>query len=420
MSVVKLEETTGIGALALMQAVEAVARSGQLVQVRALVVERQPYVADFVADERQAGALKDQQAQLRAQAGACLNELVPAVIGGIAELQQAAALLHAIKGEAEGAGAALDADAARALVGAVRDAAEAGRDHGQQLKAQAGRILQAVRPTVDSIEADFAAYADTLADDDGEIERLKTEIDEVSAGMTAAVQATVDAGKDIGKGAKKIVTWFTSLFSFAEPEAPESPEPEPVRKPPKDKDATSATADDDEPAGGHAAGERDAARGKSRETDKPGKAGKPVKPARPRIVPSKSDKPFPAETIGEISDKTTGIVDARSDLNRLATRLQELYQLMYLAERALGVIGVVRRQGADLLAALQAADAAATALAAAWVDLAAKCADAAERGVVPIDASWQRLGARVDVLSRAYVEVPADMPRLNLANPFVS
>lgn len=396
MSVVNIERSQGLSALRLISAVDGLAGASLLAQVRAMVVERQPGAAPFSTDTTARAMLSVHQSQLRARATELLNELHPAALAKITDMQQFVLLLLEIQKEAQGSDEAVEA-----LMGALTEQARGFEQRSAALAARA--TAAATQAAEEQAELDKLIDAEVSridgaedGDGDGELAQVRAQIAKTSEAMSAAVQATVDSSRKVGGGIGRIVTWVSSLFSFQPGDTPS--------KPAKDDDGDDG---DDDGAEKVKASDKDS----EKDSGKAGGKARPDKPGRPRITPERPTADFPVETIGEIGDDTAAVFDARTKLNSLVIQQRNLYVQLYRAEAGLAVMQVVGQQGSDLVAALQGLGSRAEALRAEWERLAAECEQAKGAGL-SFDDSWAHQLARIDALVRASTSGSASMPRL--------
>jgi len=276
-----IPSNTGISALPLIIAVEDLAGAAYVGQVRSLVVQRQTDLSRFVADTVLSTELQASQADLRQHVTHYLDRLIPETIRVVTTLENCTAIVLSVRKEFS---SGLDRDTVQEVRGALLSAFEEALASATETGRLVDRELQAVRPSVGAMARVIDEHVKQLLDEErGQFAVLETDIAAVSKNMTDAVEQTVKSGRKIGVQVKKIVTWIFSLFGAGGDDSEK----------PKEKEKPEGEGDGDK-------------------TEKPGKPN--------RHTLKKPDEPFPGETIGEISDETSAVLAAGSDLNRHAAR----------------------------------------------------------------------------------------------------
>jgi hypothetical protein len=368
-----IPSNTGISALPLIIAVEDLAGAAYVGQVRSLVVQRQTDLSRFVADTVLSTELQASQADLRQHVTHYLDRLIPETIRVVTTLENCTAIVLSVRKEFS---SGLDRDTVQEVRGALLSAFEEALASATETGRLVDRELQAVRPSVGAMARVIDEHVKQLLDEErGQFAVLETDIAAVSKNMTDAVEQTVKSGRKIGVQVKKIVTWIFSLFGAGGDDSEK----------PKEKEKPEGEGDGDK-------------------TEKPGKPN--------RHTLKKPDEPFPGETIGEISDETSAVLAAGSDLNRHAARLQTLYCELCTLRATLGVAVLIKQQGLDYLNAVTQLRATTAGVAEAWRTLVKASDELGTPGAPGFDASWEQLGRRINWIKDSFTGGAAAIPQL--------
>ncbi len=362
-------------------------------QAHALVLQRQVDADPDGERERAVTGLRHHQQQLRRQADYYLDGLLPEVIRGVGNVRA----LHGLVDAMQGAGAT-DAGEQVELVSAVIDEMDAYRGHAAELLASVSAEAARVDTVVASVTCTADARIRALDDEDGGIARTRKAIEERRLAIGKHVEAIVDSAHDIGKGVKRLVTGVLTVLGLGSDE--KSPDATGVGKP-----GPVGTSDGTPP-------------------------GPPArKPAdRTDVAPEKTVpvKPFPIESVSAIEGDVGQHVDAVVQLQRDLDARSELYQQLFRQEAVLALTIAIGDQASAYATALGRLKSAAENMDACWRDLIAtseallsqlEAIAAGEAGAAPrldkvFDASWKRLGHRVEAIRAALAGERNAIPRV--------
>jgi len=368
---------TPIGSLLLITSLEKFATCALYGQARALVTQRQQDASAFIDDPATRTLISGLQGRLQDHARDYLDNLMPASISSIVDVEALSQLISTLRASRQTGGDDEMAIAAQQFYQMIRS--DISRAH-QNIAVLVERTAQWVEETdkvINRLQASIDALTAELAGDKGKIASIQAAIQKTSRDMDEAVSRMLLASQSIGGSTKAIATWVFSLFGAND-------EPKKTKDEPK---KTKTKAGDKQP---------------SAEDDTPGEPGK--------------TESFPVETIGEIAIGATEVVDAINSFSAFTDVLQDQYQQLYRQKAALSVAIVIKQQGLDHQVAIERFSEAASTLNGAWTQLdnswqqAAKDSSAVDDHL--LDAGWERIPERVDRIKSSLTGTEGHIPRL--------
>ncbi|CAI3802621.1 hypothetical protein GLGCALEP_03165 [Pseudomonas sp. MM221] len=361
---------TPIGSLLLITSLEKFAASALYGQARALVTERQQEVSAFIDDPATRTLISGLQGRLQDHASEYLNDLLPAAIACISDVEATSLMISTLRESRHAVGIADQAVAAQQFYQLIKSDIARAQQNTQALCTHAAQWLEASDKVTNRLQASIDKLTVELAGDSGKIATTQAAIEKTSREMGQAVSRMLLASQSIGGNTKAVATWVFSLFGAKD---------EPKSTPPLTKTKPSP-APDTEPE----------------ETEK--------------------QAPFPVETLGEIASGATDVVDAINSFSKFTDALQDQYQQLYRQKAALSVAIVIKQQGLDHREAIERFNLAASDLNEAWTQLDSSWQQTASNGSTLddhlLDAGWDRMPDRLDRIKRSLTGTGGHIPRL--------
>ena len=368
---------TPIGSLLLITSLEKFAACARNGQARAMVTERQQDVSAFIDDPLTRTLISGLQGRLQECATHYLNDLMPAAITCICDVEAFSVMVRTLREHRQTVGDDELAMAVQQFYQVIGSEVSRAQEHiavlvghTAQWEEETGKVISRLQTSIDALVVE-------LGGDKGKIAGIQTAIQKTSRDMDEAISRMLLASQSIGGNTKAIATWVFSLFgSKDEPKTIKVKPKAADKQPPADDD----TADDDTPD----------------ETS----------PALP----------FPVETIGEITNGATEVVDAINSFSAFTDVLEDQYQQLYRQKAALSVAIVIKQQGLDQQVAIERFSQAASTLNGAWTQLENSWQQALTNGSAVddhlLDAGWERISERLDSIKHALTSPQGHIPRL--------
>lgn len=373
---------TPIGSLLLITSLEKFASCALYGQARALVTQRQQDVSAYIDDPQTRTLVSGLQGRLQDCASNYLDDLMPASIACIVDVDAISGLINTLRASRQTGGDDEMAIAAQQFYQMIRSDISRAQQHIAVLAEHTTRWEEETGKIIGRLQVCIDALTVELDGDKGKIASIQAAIGKTSRDMDEAISRMLLASQSIGGNTKAIATWVFSLFGSRE-------EPKTIKVKPKAGDKQPPADDDTDDD----AMPDDASPDEARKTE-----------------------PFPVETIGEIASGATEVVDAINSFSAFTDVLQDQYQQLYRQKAALSVAIVIKQQGLDHQVAIARFSQAASALNDAWTQLddtwqqAVKDSSAVDDHL--LDAGWERIPERLDRIKHSLTGTQGHIPRL--------
>jgi hypothetical protein len=369
---------TPIGSLLLITSLEKFASCALYGQARALVTQRQQDVSAYIDDPRTRTLVSGLQGRLQDCASNYLDDLMPAAIACIVDVDGIGGLINTLRASRQTGGDDEMAIAAQQFYQMIRSDISRAQQNIAVLAEHTTRWEEETEKVIGRLQVSIDALTVELDGDKGKIASIQAAIRKTSRDMDEAISRMLLASQSIAGNTKAIATWVFSLFGSGE-------EPKTIKVKPRESPAEDDADDDATPD-----------------------EATPVEPRK--------TEPFPVETIGEIASGATEVVDAINSFSAFTDVLQDQYQQLYRQKAALSVAIVIKQQGLDHQVAIERFSQAASALNDAWTQLdnswqqAVKDSSAMDDHL--LDAGWERIPERLDRIKHNLTGTQGHIPRL--------
>jgi hypothetical protein len=376
----------------------ALASAGLTAQVNALVLERQQRVDPFNTDPLLSTTLQYQQDQMRRSASYVLSRLMRDMIQNIADASAATALVSALRSTLSQQQATFSTGpkAAAQLIDATAKEFTTYHQDASDLAQALEREVQNVQASQAQITTLIEKRVQGLDGPDGSIAKTIAGIDTTKTAIETDLQNLVKSASDIGAAVKQLVTGVLTTFDLAN--TPDKPADD------KDKKADPEAKD---------------------------KAADKTRPAiTPKEAREAGDNAFPVESVGAITDGTSGVSAAVQSFKNNNAQLANLYQQLAQQQATLAIATAVGVQINAYAAALRTMAAMAGNVEKSWAEITAgyeSVAETLQASADPADVhllstdlaaaytiSWQRLPGRLDPIRVALTSSNATIPNIGL------